>query len=116
MLQLLGSYAQVPCLDPRGLPWAAAPPCSSPEVNANCYGFAPGKSSVLLPGDVLLDVGAHVGTAAALALRTPELQAVCVEPHPLSFEAPWREASTMAVAVQSHRFMVISWLYGGYIR
>jgi len=50
--------------------------------------LAPGKSSLLLPGDLLLDVGAHVGTAAALALRTPRVQVVALEPHPVTFQAP----------------------------
>ena len=55
-------------------------------VNANCYGLAPGRACVLCSGDVLLDVGAHVGTASALALKTPGVAVVCVEPHPLSFD------------------------------
>lgn len=55
-------------------------------VNSNCYSLAPGKSSLLLPGDLLLDVGAHVGTAAALALRTPRVQVVALEPHPVTFQ------------------------------
>jgi precorrin-6B methylase 2 len=56
-------------------------------VNSNCYSLAPGKSSLLLPGDLLLDVGAHVGTAAALALRPPRVQVVALEPHPVTFQA-----------------------------
>ena len=51
-------------------------------VNANCYGFAPGKASVLSQGDVLLDIGAHVGIASALALRTADVSVISVEPHP----------------------------------
>ena len=55
-------------------------------VNANCYAFAPGKASALLRGDVLLDVGAHLGTASALALQTPQVSVIAVEPHPVTFE------------------------------
>eukprot|EP00913_Durusdinium_trenchii_P016539 g15544.t1 len=55
-------------------------------VNANCYGFAPGKASVLSQGDVLLDIGAHVGIASALALRTADVSVISVEPHPVTFE------------------------------
>ena len=54
-------------------------------VNSNCYGFAPGKACILCSGDVVLDVGAHVGTASALALKTPGIAVVCVEPHPVTF-------------------------------
>lgn len=58
-------------------------------MNANCYALAPGKSSLLSIGDVVLDVGAHLGTASALALRTPEVKVICVEPHPKTFEEAW---------------------------
>eukprot|EP00435_Cladocopium_sp_Y103_P015715 s827_g3.t2 len=62
-------------------------------VNSNCYSLAPGKSSLLVPGDVLLDVGAHVGTAAALALRTPQVAVVALEPHPVTFQILQRNLS-----------------------
>lgn len=62
---------------------------TSNQVNANCYALAPGKSSLLSIGDVVLDVGAHLGTASALALRTPEVKVICVEPHPKTFEEAW---------------------------
>eukprot|EP00933_Yihiella_yeosuensis_P056303 TRINITY_DN5541_c0_g1_i1.p1 TRINITY_DN5541_c0_g1~~TRINITY_DN5541_c0_g1_i1.p1 ORF type:complete len:412 (+),score=82.52 TRINITY_DN5541_c0_g1_i1:48-1283(+) len=55
-------------------------------VESNTYGFAPGRGSFLREGDVVLDIGAHVGVAAALALCTKETQVICVEPHPVTFE------------------------------
>ena len=54
-------------------------------VNSNCYGFAPGKACTLCSGDIVLDIGAHVGTASALALKTLGVSVVCVEPHPVTF-------------------------------
>ena len=39
----------------------------------------------MIPGDVVLDVGSHVGVAAALALRS-QVTVVCLEPHPVTFQ------------------------------
>ena len=55
-------------------------------VNANCYGFAPGKGCLLSRGDIVLDIGAHLGLASALALQTAGVSVICVEPHPVSFK------------------------------
>eukprot|EP00930_Biecheleria_cincta_P049070 TRINITY_DN34320_c0_g1_i1.p1 TRINITY_DN34320_c0_g1~~TRINITY_DN34320_c0_g1_i1.p1 ORF type:complete len:637 (+),score=79.24 TRINITY_DN34320_c0_g1_i1:112-2022(+) len=55
-------------------------------VDLNSYYFLPGRSSLLRPGDVVLDVGAHVGVLAALVLRTEGTRVVCVEPHPLALK------------------------------
>ena len=54
-------------------------------VTTNSYGLGPGRGCVLIPGDVLLDVGAHVGIAAALTLRTTDTRVICIEPHPTTF-------------------------------
>eukprot|EP00929_Paragymnodinium_shiwhaense_P098247 TRINITY_DN59761_c0_g1_i1.p1 TRINITY_DN59761_c0_g1~~TRINITY_DN59761_c0_g1_i1.p1 ORF type:complete len:635 (+),score=57.99 TRINITY_DN59761_c0_g1_i1:63-1907(+) len=54
-------------------------------VDNNSYSFAPGRGCVLASGDIVLDIGAHVGVVAALALRTPGVSVVSVEPHPVTF-------------------------------
>lgn len=54
-------------------------------VSTNVYGFLPGRNCVLREGDVVLDIGAHVGVAAALARRTKDVRVHCVEPHPVTF-------------------------------
>eukprot|EP00434_Breviolum_minutum_P008634 symbB.v1.2.007613.t1/scaffold467.1/size200107/8 len=75
------------------------------EVNANCYALAPGKSSLLSIGDVVLDVGAHLGSASALALRTPEVKVICVEPHPKTFEILHRN---LGAAVETQRATLLN--------
>mmetsp|Transcript_23213 Transcript_23213/g.65910 ORF Transcript_23213/g.65910 Transcript_23213/m.65910 type:complete len:1084 (-) Transcript_23213:29-3280(-) len=55
-------------------------------VSTNVYGFLPGRTCVLREGDIVLDIGAHVGVAATLARRTKDVTVICVEPHPVTFE------------------------------
>jgi FkbM family methyltransferase len=57
----------------------------------------------LAPGDVILDVGAHIGTAAVLlARRWPDATLVCLEPNPHTFA--YLERNLSANGVRSKAF------------